>query len=223
MVRNAKQVILVVGALVLLGGIVAAGSWYGGGSSSTADNSSVQVTAGPGSVFVGDAAAPVKVVIYEDFLSPPCRRLEASTRDFLRENAAKGKVQVEYRPVSLLIEHPYSARALAAWGAVLQHASPQAALKLHDLLFEEQPDLETSARTKRADLAALVSEVGADTAAVTAALRDPDTAFLAEATFAVKSEGITSLPAVLVDGQLLPRMTVADLRTRIETAVARAP
>jgi len=220
--RN-RKVALIVGILVVLSAIVAAGTWYGGGSSSTADNSSVEVTAGSGSVIVGDAAAPVKVVIYEDFLCPFCRQLEDSTRDFLRENAAKGKVQVEYRPINLLTDFDYSALALNTWAAVLQNASPQAALELHDLLFEKQPYEQTSDQVSLDDLKALVKEAGADTPEVSAALATHNKAFFAAANQAMATERITGTPTVVVDGKVLSGMSVADLRDQIESAVASAP
>ena len=83
-------------------------------------------------------SAPHKVVVYEDFLCPYCRQFETSSRDFLRDAAAKGKVQVEYRPFHLL-QDDYSTRALSAWAAVLQSGTPQQALKFHDLLYDNQP------------------------------------------------------------------------------------
>ena len=67
--------------------------------------------------------APVKVVVYEDFLCPFCRQLETSTRDFLHQDAAKGKVQVEYRPFQLLPERLLPARPRRlGHGAAARHA-----------------------------------------------------------------------------------------------------
>ncbi|MFL6158356.1 MAG: DsbA family protein, partial [Marmoricola sp.] len=136
--RN-RRIALIVGILVVLGAVVAAGAWYSSDSSAPADNTSVAVAAGDTSILVGSDSAPVKVVVYEDFLCPFCRELEDSTRDFLRENAAKGKVQVEYQPINLLQDYSYSLRSLNAWGAVLKNARPNVALKLHDLFYENQP------------------------------------------------------------------------------------
>lgn len=219
--RNRKAG-LVVGIVVALGAIVAAGTWLGGGSSSPTDHSSVEVTAGSGSVIVGDDAAPVKVVIYEDFLCPYCRQLEASTRDFLRENAAKGKVQVEYRPINLLKDFSYSARSLNAWAAVLKYASPQAALELHDLLFEEQPYEQSSEATTDEDIAELVEEAGAGNAEVTAALGVRDEEFFAAAAQVMKTEGIAGTPTVVINGKVLSGLSVVQLRGQIESAVSSA-
>ncbi len=217
--RN-RKVALILGALLALSAVVAAGTWFGGTPATTADNSSVEVTLGPGSVVVGDDAAPVKVVIYEDFLCPSCRQLEESTRDFLRENAAKGTVQVEYRPINLLTDSTYSARALNVWAAVLQNASPQAALALHDLLFEEQPDTRSADEVTPADLQALVERAGAGTPEVAAALAAENKEFFAAVNRVRRAAGISSTPTVVIDGQVLSGMSVAALRDRIETVVA---
>jgi len=220
--ERTRKVSLIVGIVAVLSAIVAAGTWLGGGTSTPTDNSSVEVTAGSGSVIVGDAAAPVKVVIYEDFLCPYCRQLEASTRDFLRENAAKGKVQVEYRPINLLRDFTYSARALNAWAAVLKNASPQAALELHDLLFEKQPYEQSSDATTDADIAALVEEVGAGSEEVTAAMKVVDEEFFAAADQVVQAQGIVGTPTVAINGKILSGLSVIQLRSQIENAVSNA-
>lgn len=219
--ERTRKVGLVVGIVTVLSAIVAAGAWLGGGTSTPTDNSSVKVAAASGSLIVGDSAAPVKVVIYEDFLCPYCRELEASTRDFLRENAAKGKVQVEYRPIHLLKDYSYSARALNTWAAVLKNASPQAALELHDLLFEKQPYEQSSDDTTDADLAALVREVGAGNAEVTAAMKAMDQEFFAAADRVMETEGIVGTPTVTINGKVLSGLSVVQLRSQIENAVSR--
>jgi protein-disulfide isomerase len=216
--RN-RRIALIAGIVVVLGAIVAAGAWYSSDSGTKIDNSSVEVAAGPGSILVGTSEAPVKVVIYEDFLCPFCRELEDSTRDFLRENAAKNKVQVEYRPINLITSSTYSARAMNAWAAVLKNASPTDALKLHDLLFENQPYEQTADQTTDADLAALVRESGAQNDAVQQALRTHDTAFFAAASRVMTEKGIDSTPTVFIDGTEQTGASVQQLVSAIEKAV----
>ena len=92
----------------------------------------------PGLVAGSNAKAKYKVVVYEDFLCPYCREFETSSRDFLRAAAQKGTAQIEYRPFHLL-QDDYSTRALSAWAAVLQQGTPEQALRLHDLLYDNQP------------------------------------------------------------------------------------
>ncbi len=220
--ERTRKMGMIVGIVAVLSAVVAAGTWLGGGTSTQTDNSSVEVAAGSGSVIVGNAAAPVKVVIYEDFLCPYCRELEASTRDFLRENAAKGKVQVEYRPINLLRDFSYSARALNAWAAVLKNASPQAALELHDLFFEKQPYEQSSDATTDADIAALVEEVGAGSEEVTAAIKVMDKEFFAAADQVMQAQGIVGTPTVAINGKILSGLSVVQLRSQIENAVSSA-
>lgn len=216
--RN-RRIALIAGIVLLLGAIVAAGSWYSSGPSSKTPPAAVTVTAGDASILVGKADAPVKVVIYEDFLCPYCRELEDSTRDFLRESAATGKVQVEYRPINLLTDYSYSARSLNAWAAVLKHGTPQQALKLHDLLYQHQPYETASDNTSDEDIAALVAEAGADSAQVKSALKIQDAEFFATAQKELVQADIQGTPTVLINGKVQTG-SVADLASAIEDAVA---
>lgn len=218
--RN-RRIALIAAVVVVLGAIVAGGAWYtsGSGSSSGGAATAAKVTADPTAIVVGKASAPVKVTIYEDFLCPFCRELESQTRDYLRENAASGKVQVTYQPINLLQQYDYSVRALNAWAAVLKHGSPAAALKLHDLLYENQPYETASDGVSDADLAKLVGEAGADTPAVRAALKTRDTAFLTAAAKVMSEEHIQSTPTVFLNGMELTGSSVGDLVGQIENAV----
>lgn len=218
--QRTQRIGLAVGILVALGALIAAGAWYTSDPGSMMDNSSVEIAVGDGSILVGSGDAPVKVVIYEDFLCPPCRELADSTRDFLRENAARGKVQVEYRPINLLTGTTYSARAMNAWAAVLKNASPTDALKLHDLLLHNQPDEASADDTSDAEIAELVREAGADNAGVLKALTVRDLAFFAAAAETMADQGVTGTPTVLIDGRQVSAQEVLDLVEVIEKAVS---
>ena len=218
--RN-KRVALIAGIVVLLCAVIAAGTWYGSGTGGKAKTGSATapVVAGPTSIKVGDPSAPVKVVIYEDFQCPYCRELETSTRDFLRENAAKGKVYVEYQPINLLSQLPYSGKALNAWAAVLQHASPRAALELHDLFYDHQPYEQDSGQVTDSQVAGWVKEAGGDNAAVRTAMAAKDDAFFSAVDQLMTTAHIDSTPTVLVDGTPLSGASVPDLVTELEDAV----
>jgi len=218
--RN-RRVGLVAGIVVLLGAIVAGGAWYSSGGSTTPPPSAADapVAASTTALKVGKSDAPVKVVIYEDFQCPYCRELETSTRDFLRENAAKGKVYVEYQPINLLSQLPYSGKALNAWAAVLQHASPRAALELHDLFYDHQPYEQDSGQVTDSQVAGWVKEAGGDNAAVRTAMAAKDDAFFAAVDQLMTTAHIDSTPTVLVDGTPLSGASVPDLVTELEDAV----
>jgi protein-disulfide isomerase len=218
--RN-RRIALVAGVLVLLGAIVAGGVWYSGGGKSTAtgDTKGVTLAAGDASLSMGDASAPVKVVIYEDFLCPYCRELETSTRDFLQENAAKGKVYVEYHPINLLTDYDYSAKAMNAWAAVLKHASPSDALKLHNLFYDKQP-YEQQSDQSLGSIEGWVKDVVGNDAAVLDAMKTQDTAFFAAAQQAMTTNRINSTPTVFLNGKELPNTSgVPQMVSAIETAV----
>jgi protein-disulfide isomerase len=216
-----RRLALVVGIVVLLGAIVAGGAWYSSGGSAEPSTSSVtpQVKAGELGLQVGKSDAPVKVVIYEDFQCPFCRELESSTRTFLRENAAKGKVYVEYQPIHLLRDLPYSTRALNAFAAVLHSASPQAALKLHDLLFDNQPYEQDSGKVTDSQITAWVKQAGGDNATVRESMKTPDETYFNVVNQLMASKGIQSTPTVFVNDQELPATSVTDMVGAIEKAV----
>lgn len=218
--RN-RRVALIIGIVVVLGAIVAGGAWYStGGSSSNANTSTAAtVAAGDGSVVMGADSAPVKVKVYEDFQCPYCRQLEDQTRDFLSENAAAGKVQVEYRPINLLSQAPYSAKAMNAFAAVLAHGTPAQALKLHNLLYENQPYESDSASVTDADIAKLVAKAGAKGTDVDTALTTTDTAFFAAAQKAMDDAQIQGTPTVLINGKQVQGAGVPQLVSQIEKAV----
>lgn len=221
--ERTRRMALIAAIVVLLGAIVAAGAWFSAGGNDAPQTSSdtPPVAAGVASLQMGDADAPVKVVVYEDFLCPFCRELEASTRDFLTENADKGKVYVEYQPVNILRDFPYSATAMNAWAAVLKQASPEEALELHNLLFDHQP-YEQDSDGHIDDIAGWVEDVVGDNGAVREAMKSQDTAFFAAAQQAMTEAGVDSTPTVFVNGQQLPASTVPDMVRQIETAVDQA-
>jgi protein-disulfide isomerase len=221
--RN-RRVALIVGIVVLLGAIVAGGAWLGsGGKDKPATDAKLPpLAAGTASLQMGDSSAPVKVVIYEDFLCPFCRELENSTRTFLRENADKGKVYVEYQPIHLLRDFAYSAKALNAWAAVLKHASPAVALKLHDVLFDNQPYEQASDQISDSQIADWVKQAGGDNADVREAMKSQDTDFFTAAQKAMTDAKVVSTPTVVVNGQQLPPTSVTDMVSEIEAAVQQA-
>ncbi|MFL6022770.1 MAG: thioredoxin domain-containing protein [Marmoricola sp.] len=215
--RN-RRIALIAGIVVILGAIVAAGAWYTGGSGNApVADSKVSAAAGAGSVVVGPSSAPTKVVVYEDFQCPYCRQLEDATRDFLRENAAAGKVQVTYHPIDLL-KSVYGERGMNAFAAVLAHSTPEAALKLHDLLYENQPYETASDRVTPDQILGFVQKAGGGNADVAAALGTTDTAFFQAAADVMVQKKITSTPTVLINGKAVSG-GVADIVKAIEQAV----
>lgn len=221
--RN-RKVALIGGIIVLLCAIVAGGAWYssGSGKKATTGAAGAHVAASTTALEVGKSSAPVKVVIYEDFQCPYCREFESSTRDFLRESAAKGKVYVEYQPIFLLRSEPYSEKALNAWAAVLQHSSPQAALKLHDLFYDHQPYEQDSGQVTDSQIAGWVKDAGGDNAQVRSAMSSKNAGFFAKVDQIMSDQNLQSTPTIFIDGKELPAASVPQLVSEVEDAVGKS-
>ena len=106
-----------------------------------------------------------------------------------------------------------------AFAAVLAHGSPKAALRLHDLLYENQPYESQSASVSDGDILGLVKKAGGDDAAVRTALQTRDAAFFAAAAQVMQAKGITGTPTVYLDGKPLTG-SVTDMAKTIEDAVS---
>jgi protein-disulfide isomerase len=169
----------------------------GGGSTAPPEAPEAQLRANGESLTVGSADAPMKVVVYEDFGGRQSRDFETGSRDFLRVEAAQGKVQVEYRPFSLA--DGYSRSALEAWAAVLDGATPKQALAFHDELFDRQPPSGSAAPTA-SELEAWAVQAGVDKGLASDALERSDPEFVEAATRSARAAKVESAPAVLVDG-----------------------
>jgi len=177
--------------------------------------------AGDHGLTIGPPSAPHQVVVYEDFLCPYCGEFEKASHAELARLADQGKVQVEYRPFVLLDRvGPYSGRATALWGLVLEHDGPEVAKAYHDLLFQQQPS-ESGPFPSTEELVALAGEAGADVDALTASVDAGEGKAWAEAaTDAALDAGVTGTPTVLLDGRLFTDYrTPDDLATNVVQAV----
>jgi protein-disulfide isomerase len=159
-------------------------------------------TASDFGVAIGDADAPHKVVIYEDFLCPACGAFEAATHEQLADLADQGDVQVEYRPFELLSSFgDYSLRSASAFGVVLEESGPEVAKEFHDLLFAEQP-AEGDEPYPDADwLVDKAVEAGATEADVRPGIEAGANDFGREATKEAEEAGVNSTPTILLDGE----------------------
>jgi protein-disulfide isomerase len=150
------------------------------------------------SLTVGSSDAPTKVVVHEDFGSRKSRDFETASRDFLRVEAAQGKVLVEYRPFSLA--DGYSRRALEAWAAVLEGGTPKQTLAFHDELFDRQP-ASGSAAAAASDLESWAVDAGVDKGLASDAVERSDPDFVKAARQAARAADVETAPTVLVDGK----------------------
>ena len=168
------------------------------------------------SLTVGSSNAPTKVVVYEDFGSRQSRDLETASRDFLRVEAAQGKVLVEYRPYSLA--DGYSRRALEAWAAVLEGGTSKQTLAFHDELFDHQPG-SGSAATSASDVEALAVDAGVDKALASDVGERSDPDFVEAASQSARAADVQTAPTVLVDGKPFGSGSGVELADRLQRKI----
>lgn len=154
----------------------------------------------------GQGDAPVKVVVYSDFLCPFCRSLAGALSSFLGQ--AGGRVQIFYKNYPLdqacnpnLQRSAHDGACVLAQGAIC--AQEQGKFwAYHDRVFARAMEKAT-----RADASRFASEGGLDGPAFSACLdtqgtRDRLAAQIAEA----KRVGVDSTPTLLINGKKLPRI-----------------
>ncbi len=145
-------------------------------------------------------------------------QFETSSRDFLRDAAAKGKVQVQYRPFHLL-QDDYSTRALSAWAAVLQGGTPQQALKFHNLLYDNQPYENDPDKPDAAKLTSWAKQAGVTDQKVLSAIGTTDTAFVDAANAAASKANVSGTPTVYVNGTELSGSSISDMVDNLERTI----
>jgi protein-disulfide isomerase len=187
---------LAVGALVVISAVIAGFVIFAGSEPAPEPEAAPPVRATGDAVVVGKSSAPAKVVVYEDFASPESRAFEMASRDFLRIEAGRGQVLVEYRPF-LATPGGFGADALQAWSGVLGAATPKQALAFHDVLFDRQP---ASGSPTPSELVTWAEDKGIRDEKVHAAMAQPDDSFVSTAGRAARGAGADHTPYVVLDG-----------------------
>jgi protein-disulfide isomerase len=194
-------VVLVIAIVVVIGFVIASHTDSSHKISGTAPEAGSQ-----NGLTIGPDSAPHTVVVYEDFLCPFCGELEKKTHEKLESLADAGKVQVEYRPFDFLggIDD-YSGHATQAFASVLTQSGPNEALRMHDLLFENQ----------------LMTQAGADADTLTYFKAGNAETWAQEATDAAKDLGVSSTPTIILDGkQFQDGRTIDDIAANLLKAVS---
>jgi protein-disulfide isomerase len=210
--RN-SVLLLVIGGLVAISAVIAGLVIFSSGEApAEKPEPEAAVRTGDESLVVGKDGATTKVVVYEDFASQESREFEIASRDFLRIEASRGRVQVEYRP---FVDAPgaYSRAAMAAWVAVLTTGTPHQALTFHDVLFDHQPEPGSPAEH---DFLAWAREKGIDNAKVLDAMRAPDQDGVAKANQAATTAGVSRTPTVVVDGDVFTGGSPTQLADKLQ-------
>lgn len=171
-----------------------------------------------GSVRFGADDATVTIQAVEDFQCPACREFETSFGDLLAQYRDSEDVAVEYRPIAFLDRASttdYSTRALNASMCVLEDAGPDAWMKMHEALYDQQPP-EGGAGLSDDELARIATDAGAGDVSTCIADRPYDD-WAADTTQAVFDEGVTGTPSVFVNGE---PVEAAQLEAAVDAALS---
>jgi protein-disulfide isomerase len=159
----------------------------------------------------------VKVEVFEDFLCPFCQQFEEQSRAALRQAAADGTAYVVYRPIAFLDE--YSSRALNAFGVVLDESGGAPALKLHDLLYEDQP-AEGGTMPDDEWLIDKAVEAGADESAIRPGIEKlAFEQWMVNGNDDASQRGVNSTPTVFVDGEQVSGSSIQDLVDQVDQRI----
>lgn len=169
---------------------------------------------------------PVQVELYEDFQCPVCKAFEQANGDFLDRQVEAGTISIIYKPFSFLDEvggspNRYSHRATNAALCVLADGGVPAYKKMHDLLYEKQPEERTDGPEddELIDRAKEVGVTGIDSCVDT----EKYVPWIDKAKSVAAGAGIRRTPTVLVDGQEVQNPSggapqINDLQAAIDSA-----
>ncbi|MET7397285.1 thioredoxin domain-containing protein [Dactylosporangium sp. NPDC005572] len=158
-----------------------------------------------GAIVIGDAAAPVRLEIYLDYMCPYCGRFERANSGELERLVADGTVRLELYPLAFLDRASagtrYSTRAANAVAVVADRA-PAKVLAFNSALFTRQPREGSEGLTDNEIAAVAVGAgVAQDVAGLfTAGTFEPWIVTRTDAAFG--TGGITGTPTVKIDGAM---------------------
>lgn len=228
-------IVVVVIALIAIGG-------YGIKSASDANKVETKLTtpanvnddygivynqeAATGSAPAADAADPVKVVLYEDFLCPGCGALEQTAGSFLSGAVESGEIEIEYRPYSFLLTqstNEYSQRAWNAATCVYNEGGAKAFKDFHDILFANQPE-EGTAGPEDPELIDFAEQAGV-TGIDSCVNKQTYKRWIEDARENGVKDGVSGTPTIRIDGKDVSGAndtiaSVADIQAAIDAAKA---
>ena len=216
-----------VGIVVVVIALIAVGGW-GIKSASDANKVETKLTtpdnvnkdygiiydqeAATGTAPAADAAEPVKVVLYEDFLCPGCGALEQTSGAFLSSAVESGEIEIEYRPYSFLLTqstNEYSQRAWNAATCVYTEGGAKAFKEFHDILFANQPE-EGSAGPEDPELIDFAEQAGV-TGIDSCINKQTYKRWIEDAKDHGVDDGVSGTPTIRIDGKDVsgPNQTIA--------------
>jgi protein-disulfide isomerase len=155
-----------------------------------------------GAFLVGEAAAPVKLELYLDYMCPFCGRFERTNGGEMDKLIADGTVRLELHPLAFLDRFSegtrYSTRSANAIVTVAENV-PDRLLAFNAALFANQPEEGSSGLTND-QIGSLAAEAGVPSDVVSLFGLGTYEPWLAQATDAAFSSGITGTPTVKING-----------------------
>ena len=218
--------LITVGIVVIVIALVAVGGWGIKAASDSNEKATALTTpnnvnknygivydqeAATGTAPAADAAKPVTVVLYEDFLCPGCGALEQTAGSFLSSAVESGEIQIEYRPYSFLLQqstNEYSQRAWNAAACVNDKGGPKAFKAFHDILFANQPE-EGTAGPEDDELIDFAKQAGV-TGIDTCVNKRTYGKWIENARSKGEDDGVSGTPTVKIDGKVVegPNQTI---------------
>lgn len=187
-----------------------------------AEGTTGTVTVTASSVVVGDPDAPERVHIYQDLNCPHCKELHGEMGADLAAWAEGGDVAVEFTIVDYLgprTTHGFSTRG-ANLLALVADVDPAAWPAVQQALFEVQPS-STTAEVTDEDLLSAAREAGAELGDDAAAQLESlaYSGWVEAATEQAAADGISYIPQVWVDGELVEGASHAETAALVRAAV----
>jgi len=206
-IATAAVVVLILAAAILIPRL---------GGSASAQAAEIDYSGQP---FVGSADAPVRMLVFFDFLCPHCANFAETVSSVLRrEYVSDGRLAIYFANFPVIAPQGMS-RTLAIVGECVNRQGRDAFGQLEPVLLRAQSTLNTAARA--IDLAEQAVP-GLDRGQLEACVQGAETAGLVDDDVRLAQRlGVRGTPTVFVDGQLVANPTLANVRRAIDDALAR--
>lgn len=171
-----------------------------------------------GGVVLGKGGAPVTIDVYEDPQCPACQRFENESGSTLAGWIDTDRARVRYHVISFLDRASTNRYSSRAANAMYCAADAGAFLRYHDLIYTEQPP-EGSTGPSNDVLAVLGRQAGVTSDTFGQCVRTGRYAdFVSRISEQASKDGVLGTPTVLVDGQPVQPLTLANLRAAVSRA-----
>lgn len=172
-----------------------------------------------GQPIVGRDDAPVKMLVFFDFLCPHCATFSETVTSVLkREYVANGDLAIHFANFPVIAPQGMS-RTLAILGECVNRQGRDGFGVLEPVLLRAQSTLTTVARA--IDLAEEFVP-GLDRPALESCVQGSQTASAVDADIQLaRNLGVQGTPTVFVDGRLVSNPTLANVRSAVDAALGR--